>query len=94
MKPQSQERHSLPSKRIAIAGLGEIGRTIAREIEWPKVNRFERVLIRDVERDAEEAGVNSAVAFEIDLDDATTHLGNLDRLDRTLQQAARRLLRA
>ena len=28
------------------------------------------------------------------LDDATTHLGNLDRLDRTLQQAARRLIRA
>ncbi len=28
------------------------------------------------------------------LDDATTHLGNLDRLDRMLQQAARRRLRA
>ncbi len=28
------------------------------------------------------------------LDDATTHLGNLDRLDLTLQQAARRLIRA
>ena len=28
------------------------------------------------------------------LDDAATHLGNLDRLDRTLQQAARRLIRS
>jgi aspartate dehydrogenase len=32
MKSQSQERHSVPSKRIAIAGLGEIGRTVARKL--------------------------------------------------------------
>jgi aspartate dehydrogenase len=32
MKPQSQERRALPSKRIAIAGLGEIGKTVARKL--------------------------------------------------------------
>jgi len=32
MTMQSQERYSLPTKRIAIAGLGEIGRTVARKL--------------------------------------------------------------
>src|SRR5207249_11011099 len=32
LKPRSQERHNLPSKRIAIAGLGEIGKTVARKL--------------------------------------------------------------
>jgi aspartate dehydrogenase len=32
MKPRSQECHALPSKRIAIAGLGEIGKTVARRL--------------------------------------------------------------
>lgn len=32
MTSQSQEHHGLPTKRIAIAGLGEIGRTVARKL--------------------------------------------------------------
>src|SRR6185437_15426440 len=32
MTLRPQEHHSLPSKRIAIAGLGEIGKTVARKL--------------------------------------------------------------